>query len=407
MHINVEKIRDDFPILKRKINGKKLIYFDNAATTQKPKQVIDAILEFYKRYNANIHRSIHTLSYEATEAYENARSKVAKFIKASNEEIVWVRNATEGINLIANSLSSFISKNDEILISVMEHHSNLVPWQQIAKKRKAKLKYVGIKSNGLLDLEDLENKLSDRTKIVSITHASNVLGVINPIQKIGKIVKSIGAVFIVDAAQSIPHMPINVKKFNADFIVTSGHKMLGPTGIGFVYGRKDLLYEMEPFLFGGDMIESVTLKQATWNRLPWKFEAGTQHIAGVIGLSKAIDYLKKIGMEKILKHEKELRDYCLNKLEEIYGIRIYTPKTKNVLGIISFNIPKVHPHDVAGFLDNYGIAIRSGHHCAQPLMRVLGIENAARASFYLYNTKEEIDKFYDALLKLKKVFKIN
>ncbi len=403
---DVYKIREDFPILEREINGKKLIYFDNAASTQKPIQVINAIREAYETYYANIHRSIHTLGEESTAKYEEAHRKVADFINAKSwREIIFVRNATEGLNLIMYSYGLHnLKEGDEIVLTIMEHHSNLVPWQYLQRKG-VKLKFVDITEEGRLDIDDLEKKITDKTKIVSVTHVSNVLGVINPVKEIGKIAHEHGAIFIVDGAQSAPRMEIDVRDIGADFFVMSGHKMLGPTGIGALYGREEILEEMEPFLRGGDMIKDVYLDHATWNELPWKFEAGTPNIVGGIAWGEAINYLKRVGLNNIFKHEEKLTEYALEKLSELPFIKIFGPKSiENRTGVISFEFEGLHPHDVSMFLDQLaGIATRSGHHCAQPLMRRLGIVSTTRASFYLYNTFEEIDVFVDTLKKVKEM----
>ncbi len=404
---DVYKIRNDFPCLKRKIRGKDLIYFDNAATTQRPKQVIEAIKEFYENYNANVHRGVHTLSYEASVKYEEAHQKVAEFIGAKGmEEIIFTRNASEALNLVAYSIGIHeLEEGDEIITTLMEHHSNIVPWQMLRKVKKIKLHYVNVLKNGTLDLEHLEKLLNKKTKIVAFTLASNFLGTITPAKEIIKIIRNKSdAIIVCDGAQAVPHIKVNVKEIDCDFLAVSGHKMLGPTGTGFLYGKKHLLEKMEPFLYGGDMIFEVTTEGATWNELPWKFEAGTPNIAGGIGLSAAIDYLNEIGMENIENHEKELLEYALRRMREIEDIEIYGHKEQDALGLISFNIKGVHPHDIAGICDEEGIAIRSGHHCTQPLMRHFCIENSARASFYIYNTKEEIDVFIEVLKKIKKYF---
>lgn len=401
-------IRDDFPIFKRLVNGKKLIYFDSAATTQRPIQVISAVRDYYENKNANIHRAVHTLSYEATVLYENAHKKVAKFINArSMREIVFTRNATEAINLVAHGWGLWnLKKGDEVIISLMEHHSNIVPWQMLAKRIGIRLRFIPVYDNGDLILDEYRRMLSHKTKLVGITHCSNVLGTINPVKEIVAEAKKAGALTLVDAAQSVPHMPIDVQEIGCDFLVASGHKMLGPTGTGFLYGREELLEKMEPFNYGGDMIEKVTTEMATWNELPWKYEAGTPNISGGIGLGAAVDYLTEIGMENVFMHEIELTDYALNLLREIQGIKIYGHRdTENRLGVISFNIEGIHPHDIAGFLDEGGIAVRSGHHCAQPLMTRLGMDNAVRISFYIYNTTEEIDAFIILINKIKKLLK--
>ena len=418
--LNIEQIRNDFPILQRKIHNKPLIYFDNAATSQKPKQVIDAMDNYYKNSNANIHRSIHELGEEATEAYEKAHEKTADFINAdSYQNIVFTKNTTESLNLLAYSLTSKLKKGDEIVISQMEHHSNFVPWQQLAKQRELKLKFIKIDEEGNLDKNSVQENISKKTKIVSLTHVSNVLGTINPVKEIAKIAHENGAVMAVDGAQSVPHIPIDVKQLDADFLAFSGHKMLGPTGIGGLYGKKELLEEMQPFLYGGEMIREVSFNDTTFNELPWKFEAGTMNIAESVGLGAAIDYLKKIGMEQIRNGDKELVDYAMAQLKEIDWIKIYGPKPQEskILdghrnqsisrergAVISFNVAGVHAHDVAQILDSEGIAVRAGHHCCMPLMSVLNVPATARASFYLYNTEHEIDNFIEALYKVKKIF---
>lgn len=407
--INVEVIRKDFPILKRKINGKPLIYFDNAATSQKPRQVINAISKYYSIYNANIHRTIHKLGVEATEAYENVRDKVVKFINAKHrEEVLFVRNTTEAINLVAYSWGrANISKGDTILLTEMEHHSNIVPWQLLAKEKSANLKYIGITDDGFLKDDEIKEYLDNHPKILAITHVSNVLGTINPIKEIVRYAHKNGVIVLVDGAQSVPHMPVNVQDLDCDFLAFSSHKMLGPTGVGVLYGKRELLENMEPFQGGGDMIKEVHLNYARWNDLPWKFEAGTANIADVIGFGAAIDYLNKIGMENVRAHEIDLTSYALNKMSEIENLKIYGPIDVNYkCGVISFNIGNIHPHDVATILDSEGIAIRSGHHCAQPLMERLNVPAVNRASFYIYNTKEEIDVMVNVLKKIKEVFKI-
>jgi cysteine desulfurase/selenocysteine lyase len=400
------EIRKDFPIFERKIRGKPLIYLDNAATTQKPRSVIESEKRFYEEINANIHRAVYTLSYEATVLYEEAHKKVADFIGAKSwREIVFTRNATESINLVAYGWGlRRLKEGDEVILTIMEHHSNIVPWQMLRDLKGITLRFLDVDSEGRLDLDKLHNLLSEKTKLVSIIHASNVLGVINPVKYIINEAKKVGALVLVDAAQSIPHIPIDVGDLGCDFLVASGHKMLGPTGIGFLYGRSELLDSMDPFLYGGDMIETVTLDKATWNELPWKFEAGTPNIAGGIGLGVAIDYLNKIGLRNIAYMEKELLDHAFARFSDLPWIEVYGPKDDERIGVISFNIKGIHPHDIAGVLDEEGIAVRSGHHCAQPLMRRLGMDNAVRVSFYLYNTKEEVDRLVDVLREVKRVF---
>ena len=403
MLLDVEKIRKDFPILKVKVNGKPLVYFDNAATSQKPKQVIDALSDYYENYNANIHRSIHKLGEQATLAYENAHKKVAEFINSDPEEIVFTKGATESLNLVAYSLTENLKPNDEIILTQMEHHSNLVPWQQLAKKKNLKLNFVEFDEEGKLRLGQFEELLNKKTKIVSVVHMSNALGTINPVEEIAKTVKEkSSAYFIVDAAQSVPHMPVDVKKMNCDFLAFSGHKMLAPTGIGVLYGKKELLEKMQPFQYGGGMIKEVTFKDTKFNDIPWKFEAGTPNIAQGIGLAAAVDYLNKVGMKNIMNHGKELANYCYEKLSEIDEVEIYGPKERGAL--VSFNVKNVHAHDTATILDGEGIAVRAGHHCTMPLHSVLGIPASTRASFYLYNTKEEIDKLAEGIQKVIKVF---
>jgi cysteine desulfurase/selenocysteine lyase len=397
-----KRIKEDFPILKRKINGKRFIYLDNAATSQKPIQVINAITTFYKFYNANIHRGIYKVAEEATEMYENSKEKVKEFINArGKEEIIYVRNTTEAINFVAISFGEKIKKDEKIVVSKMEHHSNLVPWQLLAKRKKAKLEFVELKDFEI-DISDFEKKIKG-AKLVAITHVSNVLGTINDVKTLAKIAHENGAYFLVDGAQSVPHMKVDVKKLDCDFLAFSGHKMLAPFGIGVLYGKREILEEMQPILGGGDMIKECNFLGCSWNDLPYKFEAGTQNVEGAIGLSAAIDYLRKIGMEKIQKHEEELTKYALKLLEEETGVETYGPKKRS--GIVAFNIKGIHAHDVASFFDKEGIAIRAGHHCAMPLVRkVLKRDAVARMSFYLYNFKEDIDAAVEAIRKLKKEF---
>ncbi len=402
--MNIEEIKKDFPILQ----NKEITYLDSGATTQKPIQVIKAVEEFYERYNANPHRGAYSLSIEATENYENTRRKIAKFINAKHpEEIIFSKNATESLNLLAYSYGmENLKKDDEIVISIMEHHSNLVPWQKVCKVTNAKLNYMYINDEFEISEEEIENKITDKTKIVSITHVSNVLGTINNLEKIIKYAHKKGAIVIVDASQSIPHMKIDVEKLDCDFLIFSGHKMLAPLGIGVLYGKRELLNKMTPFLMGGDMIEYVHEQETTFAPLPNKFEAGTQNIEGVIGLGAAIDYIENIGYDNIQKIEEELLSYATQELSKLDYLEIYkTKNNKNHSGVISFNIKGVHPHDVASILDNLGICIRSGNHCAQPLMRFLGIDSTCRASFYFYNTKEDVDKLIEGLNKAYEMFK--
>ncbi|MEM5828564.1 MAG: cysteine desulfurase [Candidatus Aenigmatarchaeota archaeon] len=403
---DVNKIREEFPILQRKVNGKQLIYFDNAASTQKPKCVIEKIKEVYENFYANVHRGIHTLSQEASEEYENAHKIVADFINAKFEEIIFTRNTTESINLVAYSYAlNNLSKNDEILISVMEHHSNILPWQFVAKKIGCKLKYVSLNKDYEIDLEDFKEKISKNTKIIAVTHVSNVLGSENYIEEIIKISHENDSIVLIDVAQSIPHKKIDVKKLDADFIVFSSHKMLGPSGIGVLYGKKDLLEEMPPFLYGGDMIKDVDFYSAEWNDLPWKFEAGTPNIADGIAFAEAIKFLERIGMENIEKYLKELTTYFLERFSELKNFKLIGNVKKDKRApIFSFVHDKLKAHEIAKFLDLEGIAIRSGYHCAHLLMRYLNlydIGGTARASLYIYNTKEEIDKFIEVLKKIE------
>ncbi len=396
-------IKKDFPILEKGIT-----YLDSGATTQKPIQVINAVDEYYKTMNANPHRGAYSLSIEATEIYENTRTKIAKFINAkSREEIIFSKNATESLNLIAYSYGmENLKKDDEIVISIMEHHSNLVPWQKVSKVTSSKLNYMYINSEFEIPDEEIENKISDKTKIVGITHVSNVLGTINNIEKIIKYAHKKGAIVIVDASQSIPHMRIDVQKLDADFLVFSGHKMLAPLGIGVLYGKKELLNKMTPFLMGGDMIEYVHEQETTFAPLPNKFEAGTQNVGGVVGLGSAIDYIENLGYDKIREIEQEIVNYAEEKLRKLDYLDLYlTPNKENHSGVISFNIKGVHPHDVASILDSNGVCVRSGNHCAQPLMRYLGIDSTCRASFYIYNTKEDVDKLVSSLDKAYNMFK--
>ncbi|MES5891778.1 cysteine desulfurase SufS [Bacillus cereus group sp. RP43] len=402
--MNIHEIRKQFPILDQKVNGKQLVYFDSAATSQKPIQVIETLERYYKEYNSNVHRGVHTLGTKATDAYEGAREKVRKFINAkSMEEIIFTRGTTTALNTVAASYGlENVKEGDEIVISYMEHHSNIIPWQQVAKKTGATLKYLPLQPDGTISLEDVRQTVTTNTKIVSIMHVSNVLGTINPVKEIGAIAHENGAIMIVDGAQSAPHMKVDVQDLNCDFYALSAHKMCGPTGVGVLYGKKELLNNMEPIEFGGEMIDFVDLQESTWKELPWKFEAGTPIIGNAIGLGAAIDFLEEIGLHNIEKHEHELAQYALERLSEVDGVTIYGPKHR--AGLVTFNIDDVHPHDVATVLDVEGIAVRAGHHCAQPLMKWLKASSTARASFYLYNTKEEIDTFVESLIKTKEYF---
>lgn len=403
---NSQKVREDFPILTRKVEGRPLVYFDNAATSQKPTQVIQAIEKFYKETNSNVHRGIHELSEQATEQFENAREKIAKFINArSPEEIIFVRGTTEAVNLVAYSYGRKLGKGDRVLLSIMEHHSNIIPWQFLQDKG-VRLDYVDITDDGALRLEDYYRLVSSRTKIVSVTHVSNVLGTINPVEEIAEIAHDKGSLILVDGAQSIPHLPIDVQELECDFFAFSGHKMLGPTGIGVLYAKKELLEQMNPFMGGGNIIKEVQLYTSQWTDLPYKFEPGTPNIAGAIGLGAAIDYLQAMGMEAIRTIGRDLTEYAMDILQDENGVDVYGPKdTKHRVELISFNIGNVHAHDVASILNDYGVAIRSGHHCAQPLMRRLGVPATSRASMYVYNTKEEVDIFAEALRKTREVFR--
>ncbi len=403
--IEVEKIRKDFPILDQIVNDEPLVYLDNAATTQKPKAVLEAMNRYYQEDNANVHRGVHTLAERATAFYEAARETVRRFINASStKEVLFTRGTTTGLNWIGRFAEEILEEGDEVLISIMEHHSNILPWQEACRKAGAKLVYVYLKDGGL-DLEDFRKKLTDRTKFVSITHASNVLGVINPVQEIAQLAHEKGAIVVVDGAQSVPHMKIDVQKLDADFFVFSGHKMAGPTGIGVLYGKEQYLNQMSPVEFGGEMIDFVYEQSATWKELPWKFEAGTPNMAGAIGLAAAIDYLEAIGMDAIERHEQDLIAYVFPKLQAIEGLKIYgSQDLAKRSGVISFNLGDLHPHDLATALDYEGVAVRAGHHCAQPLIQYLEVPATARASFYLYNTKEDCDKLVEALIKTKEFF---
>jgi len=402
--MNIQDIRQQFPILDQKVNGHDLVYLDSAATSQKPLPVIEAISNYYREYNSNVHRGVHTLGTKATDGYENARERVRQFIHAkSTEEIIFTRGTTTALNIVAASYGrANLQEGDEIVISYMEHHANIIPWQQVAKETGATLKYVPLQEDGTIALADLEATVTDRTKIVSLALVSNVLGTINPIKQFASVAHKHGAIMVVDAAQGAPHMKIDVQDLDCDFLAFSGHKMCAPTGIGVLYGKKELLENMEPVETGGEMIDFVGLYESTWKELPWKFEAGTPIIAGAIGLAAAIDFLEEIGLDEIEKYEHKLASYALEVLSEIDGISIYGPKER--AGLVTFNLEDVHPHDVATVLDAEGIAVRAGHHCAQPLMKWLNVSATARASFYLYNTEEEIDKLAKALQKTKEYF---
>ncbi len=404
----LEGIKKDFPVLNQIVNDEPLVYLDNAATTQKPLKVLAAIKDYYENDNANVHRGVHTLAERATEKYEAAREKVRQFINAkSTKEVLFTRGTTISINWVAQFAGQILKAGDEIVISIMEHHSNIVPWQEVAKKTGAILKFVYLK-DGQLDMDDLRKKITNQTKFVSIAHVSNVLGTINPVEEITKIAHEHGAYMVVDGAQSTPHMAIDLQKMDVDFFALSGHKMMGPTGIGVLYGKEELLNQFEPVEFGGEMIDFVYESHSTWTELPWKFEAGTPNIAGAIALGAAIDYIQELGIDQIHQHEIELIDYLMPKLQEIEGLKIYGPKD-NVKrgGLIAFNIEGLHPHDVATALDMEGVAVRAGHHCAQPLLNYLETPATARASFYLYNTKADCDKLVEALKKTKEFFNLD
>ncbi|MFJ7753016.1 cysteine desulfurase [Peribacillus muralis] len=405
--MNPYEIRKLFPILDQEVNGQPLVYLDSAATSQKPAAVIEAIEQYYRGYNSNVHRGVHTLGTKATDAYEGAREKVRKFINASStEEIIFTRGTTTSLNTVARSYGGAnVREGDEIVISYMEHHSNIIPWQQLAKEKGAVLKYLPLQEDGTISLDDVRATITDATKIVSIMQVSNVLGVINPVKEIAKIAHEHGAIMVVDGAQSTPHLKVDVRDLDCDFFAFSGHKMVGPTGIGVLYGKKELLEKMEPVEFGGEMIDFVGLQESTWKELPWKFEGGTPIIAGAIGLGAAIDFLEEIGLDHIERHEHKLAAYAIEKMSAVEGLTIYGPKdAEKRAGVVTFNIDDVHPHDVATVLDADGIAVRAGHHCAQPLMKWLDVSSTARASFYLYNTEEDIDKLVSGLVKTKEYF---
>lgn len=405
--ISADKIRQDFPILFQEVNDEPLVYLDNAATTQKPKAVLDALKDYYEHENANVHRGVHTLAERATHSYEAAREKVRSFINASETaEVLFTRGTTTSLNWVARSFGEqFIHEGDEILISYMEHHSNVIPWQQLAKKTGAILKYIELTEEGFLDMEKAKELINSKTKIISIAHVSNVLGVINPVEELAQMIHEQGGILVVDGAQSTPHMAIDVQQIDCDFFAFSGHKMCGPTGIGVLYGKRKWLEQMEPVEFGGEMIDFVELYDSTWKELPWKFEAGTPNIAGAIALGHAIDYLEAIGMENIHHYEEELVAYVLPKLQQIEGLTIYGPQDPaKRTGVIAFNLDGLHPHDVATALDMEGVAVRAGHHCAQPLLKYLQVAATARASFYFYNTKQDADRLVDAILATKEFF---
>ena len=402
-----QEIKSYFPILNQEINGHPLVYLDSAATSQKPVQVIEAMKNYYEFDNANVHRGVHTLGNRATEKYEGAREKVRKFINAnSTEEIIFLRGTTTAINLVAQSYGrANVNEGDEIVITYMEHHSNIIPWQQLAKERGAILKYVELEKDGTISLEQVRAAITERTKIVSMVYVSNVLGTMNPVKEVAQIAHENGAVMVVDGAQAAPHLKIDVQQLDCDFFAFSGHKMCGPTGIGVLYGKKELLNNMEPVEFGGEMIDFVGLYDSTWKELPWKFEGGTPIIAGAVGLGAAIDFLNEIGLNEIEKHEHQMAAYAMDKMSTIEGLEIYGPADpQQRAGIVTFNLNDVHPHDVATVLDMSGIAVRAGHHCAQPLMKWLEVTATARASFYLYNSESDVDRLVEGLRSAKEYF---
>jgi cysteine desulfurase / selenocysteine lyase len=403
---DITQIRKDFPILSRKVNGKPLVYLDNAATSQKPLSVINALSDYYSTNNANIHRGIHTLSQEGTEMYEASREKVARFIDApESRSVIFTRNTTEAVNLVMFTWGrQNIYEGDEIVLSAMEHHSNLVPWQMLAKEKGAKLVFIELTKDGELDLESAKRAITNRTKLVAITQMSNVLGTITPLREITELAHKVGALVFVDGAQGVPHLPTSVRQLNCDFLAFSFHKMLGPTGVGVLWGRTELLQKMPPFMGGGDMIAAVWREKSRYNELPWKFEAGTPNIADVIAAGAAIEYLENLGMESVHEHEMQLTQYALDKFAALSGAIIYGPKdvTKRG-GVISFNIEGVHPHDLGQILNESGVAVRAGHHCCQPLMRDLDVMGTARASFYIYNTEQEVDMLFQALKEAERI----
>ncbi|NGZ75834.1 cysteine desulfurase [Saccharibacillus alkalitolerans] len=398
-------VREQFPILDQEVNGHPLVYLDSAATSQKPRAVLDAVRRYYEWDNSNVHRGVHTLGSRATDAYEGAREKVAKFIGAKHsEEIIFTRGTTTALNLVADSYGNAnLKEGDEIVITPIEHHSNLIPWQQLAKRTGAALKYIEPNPDGTIDVEAAGKAITDSTKIVAIAYVSNVMGVIHPVKEIAALAHKHGAIIVVDGAQSTPHMKVDVQDLDCDFYALSGHKMCGPTGVGALYGKKALLEKMEPTEFGGEMIDEVGLYESTWKDLPYRFEGGTPIIAGAVGLGAAIDFLSELGMDNIAEHEHRLAMYAMRRINEIDGLKVFGPQERKV-GIVTFNLDDVHPHDVATVLDSYGVAIRAGHHCCQPLMRWLNVSSTARASFYLYNNEQDIDRLIDALIQTKEYF---
>ena len=404
--LDVDAIRRDFPILGRSVHGRPLVYLDNAATTQKPQAVIDALAQYYSTMNSNIHRGLHTLAEEATTAYEAVREQVAQFLHAASaREIVFTRNTTEALNLLAHTLGARLQAGDEIVLSGMEHHSNLVPWQLLAKRSRVRLVFLDVDADGQLSLDQARERIGSRTKIVSLVQMSNVLGTINPIAEIADMAHAAGALMVVDAAQSVPHMPVDVQALGADFLAFSAHKMLGPTGVGVLWGRAELLEDMDPFLGGGEMISVVTREESTWAALPHKFEAGTPNIADVVAFGPALTYLSRVGMDRVRAHDLELTAYAMDRLHTLEGMRIYGPADPAARGAVTaFNFGEIHPHDLSTVLDQRGVAIRAGHHCTQPLMRDLGVPATARASYYLYNRRDEIDALVEALREAAVLF---
>ncbi|SHG41835.1 cysteine desulfurase [Ornithinibacillus halophilus] len=402
--MDVKAIRQQFPILDQEVNGHPLVYLDSSATSQKPIQVIEAVNDYYRQHNSNVHRGVHTLGSRATDLYEGAREKVRRFINASStQEVIFTRGTTTAINIVASSYArANLKPGDEIVTTQMEHHSNIIPWQQAARATGATLKFIPLQEDGTVTLEDVKNTITPNTKVVAIAHVSNVLGTIHPVKEITKIAHENGAVVVVDGAQGAPHIEVDVQDMDCDFYAFSGHKMCAPTGIGVLYGKRELLENMEPIEFGGEMIDFVNLYDSTWKELPWKFEGGTPIIAGAVGLGAAIDFLSEIGMDNILEHEQKLADYAMERIRTIDGIQVFGPEHRAAL--VTFNLDDVHPHDVATALDSFGIAVRAGHHCCQPLMKWLNVTATARASFYLYNTEDDVEKLVDGLLKTKEFF---
>ena len=405
--IDVDRLKRDFPILSRPTHGKRMVYLDSAASSQKPNVVIDALADFYRTTNANIHRGVYELSELSTAAYDEARDKIANLINAASaRECIFVRNTTEGLNLVASSWGrANLQEGDEVVLTVLEHHSNIVPWQLIARERGAVLRFIDIDDDGRLRLEQLDEYLnSGKVKLVGVTHVANALGTINPIAEIAAKAHAAGALMLVDGAQSVPHMPVDVQALGADFLAFSGHKMLGPMGSGVLYGRRELLEAMPPYMAGGDMIRTVELYESTWADLPQKFEAGTASVADAVGLGVAVDYLSEIGMTRTRQHEKEIVRYALASLREVPDVTLYGPEGDDRAGVVSFGVGDVHPHDIASILDGEGIAVRAGHHCAQPLMTRLGLTATARASFYLYNDESDVDRLVDGIMTVRRVF---